>query len=100
MNRHAFSRTDTIDAAQWLAHYRKRVDKQREDAGKQTEGLIMKNILNFITYHITYSFDRKIKEVANTLANISEDRKRIILTQPLSDASAKGVSFSNTVIFL
>ncbi len=99
MDRYTFSRTDTINTAQLLAHYRKRADKQRKDASTQAEGLMMKNILNVTTYNITYSFDRKIKEATNTLANISEDSRKIILTQSLADACAEELFFSNKVIF-
>lgn len=99
MDRHAFSRIDTINTTQLLAHYRKRADQQREDASTQTEGLIMRNILNVVTYNITYSFDRKIKEVTNALADVSEDGKKIMMTQSLSDACAKQFFGSNKVIF-
>ena len=99
MDRHAFSRTDTVNAAQLLAHYRKSAESQHEDTGAQTNDLIIKNILNVITYHIAYSFDREIKEVTNTLVSISEDSKKIILTQPLADVCAKELSFNNRVTF-
>ena len=99
MDRHGFERVETTNIAQLLTHYRQRADQQRENAGSQTENLIMSHILNVITYNITYSFDRKIKEVTNTLANIAEDGKKITLTQSLSEACAKELSLSNKVIF-
>ncbi|MHA7877479.1 MAG: hypothetical protein ACX93T_00970 [Bacteroidota bacterium] len=92
IDRHAFSRTDTIDVAQLLTHYCK------EDSTK-IETIVLKNILNITTYNIAYSFDRKVKNIDNTRAHISEDRKRVVLTQSLADASVKGLSLSNKVFF-
>jgi len=99
MGRRTFERIDTVNVAQLLTHYRKEAEKQRKNPNTQIEDLILKNILNAITYHITYSFDKKIKEISNTLADITEDHTTVVLTQSLADAHAKERSFSNKVIF-
>jgi len=92
MAHRSFKRVDTQNTAQLLAYYYAKTDPK-------IANLIPKKHLNVITYHLAYSFDKKIKNATNTLASISEDRFTLSLEQPLFDAYEKELSLSNEIIF-
>ena len=87
-----FTRRDAPHLTQLLADYHKTLDAQ-------AESMILKTMVNAITYNITYSFDKKIKKTTNKLAHISENRLTVFLKQSLGDAHEKEASLSNTVTF-
>lgn len=92
MDHRSFSRVDTQNIAQLLAYYYAKADPR-------IANMVPKKSLNMITYHCTYSFDRKIKNTTNTLFSISEDRFTLFLRQPLFDAYQEELSLSNKTSF-
>ena len=60
------------------------IQKKEMEAAKAKYGN-----LGFVqTYQLTYNFPRKIKSVSNAAAKISEDKKALSITFPLSDCIA------------
>jgi hypothetical protein len=92
MNHGAFVRVDTQSIAQLLTHYHAQVDLP-------IANLNLKTFSNIVTYHLTYRFDKKIKNTTHTLATISEDRFTLFLKQPLFDESERELSLNNKITF-
>lgn len=92
MDHGSFVRVDTQNIAQLLTHYHAQADLP-------IANLSLKNFSNIVTYHLTYRFDKKIKNTTHTLATISEDRFTLFLKQPLFDESERELSLNNKITF-
>lgn len=73
---------------------KKMIDEKGETAGMGNMGEMM---AKGITYHQVYTFDRKIKDVSNTKAIISKDKKTMTLDVPFIEMMSGESSLENTI---
>lgn len=92
MNRKAFIRLDTRSIANLIKYYYEKDDSR-------IRSFDIEAFFKDITYTLIYKFDRKIKRATNRLAQVSRDRKMVVLKQHLLDDEERELSFSNKVIF-
>lgn len=92
LNSRTFTREDTHNVAQLLAHYCR-------NNGIPIDHWLLKLFLKATTYRVVYSFDKKIKQSTYARASVSEDCSTLQLVQPLLEAYEEALSLSSTVFF-
>jgi hypothetical protein len=73
---------------------KKMMDAKGEEAGLGGMGDML---AKSITYHQIYTFDRKIKDVSNTKAVVSKDKKTMTLDMPFVDMLSGEGTVENTI---